>query len=149
MVPHFVVVFDANVLIPLILPASRSTRLFSRLQKAGIPVAVSPLILDEVREKLRTKADLRAWLELPDDTIERFLAGLPSACALLPGVVMIQGVVLADPMDDKVVAATVEAGASYIVSEDKHLLELGEWQGIKMLSRAEMMSELDRLGVPK
>jgi hypothetical protein len=33
--PVYVVVFDSNALIPLILPASLSARLFSRLNAAG------------------------------------------------------------------------------------------------------------------
>jgi hypothetical protein len=35
---ELVVVCDSNVLIPLVITASRSARLFSRLQAAGIPL---------------------------------------------------------------------------------------------------------------
>ena len=72
--PNTVVVFDSNTLIPLIIPASRSTRLFSRLNAAGWEIAASPHILLEVADKLRTKESLRKWLDLPDDTIELFLS---------------------------------------------------------------------------
>lgn len=48
-----VVVFDTSVLIPLIIPASRSTRLFSRLERAGWQVAVSPQILEHDFEGVR------------------------------------------------------------------------------------------------
>ena len=57
--PGSVVVFDTNTLIPLILPASLSTRLFSRLNRAGWVIAASPHILLEVADKLRTKESLR------------------------------------------------------------------------------------------
>jgi len=46
-----VVVFDSDVLIPLILPASRSTQILDRLREAGHRVAASPAMLDEVSEK--------------------------------------------------------------------------------------------------
>ena len=143
-----IVVFDANVLIPLILEASLSTRLFSRLVKNGHKVAVSPEILDEVRKKMLTKKSLRRWLELQDDEIDRFLRGLPTICLIVPGVLSTQGVVKADLKDDKIIAAAVESEASYIVSEDRHLRDLGEWEGIKILSRVQMMLELDRLEAP-
>lgn len=68
------VVFDTDVLIPLVLPASRSTRLFHRLHGTGHRVASSTAILDEVQSKLRTKASLRKWLDLSDADIEEFLA---------------------------------------------------------------------------
>ena len=59
------------------------------------------------------------------------------------------GSVPADPKDDMVVAAALEANASYIVSEDKHLLDLGDYEGIKIMNRKQFGAELDRLGVPE
>lgn len=148
MSPPFIVVFDTSVLIPLLLPASRSTRLFLRLRSAGIPVALSPQIIEEVREKLFTSNRLRAWLQLPDPELQQFLDRLATTCAVVPGAVTVHGVLAADPEDDKILAAALEAAASYIVSEDRHLLDLGAWQGITITDRDGMMAELDRLVVP-
>ena len=60
--PNQIVVFDSNVLIPMILSASRSTRLFYRLDAAGWEIAGTPQLLAEVEDKLRSKASLRKWL---------------------------------------------------------------------------------------
>jgi len=148
MAPSHVVVFDTSALIPLILPASRTTRLFSRLEPAGWRVAVTPQLLDEVRQKLLMKQTVRMWLKLSDEQIQEFLEHtLPAKTVAVPGERQIHGVVTADPDDDKIVAAALESGADYIVSEDAHLLELREYQGIKMMSREEFEAELDRLGV--
>ncbi len=54
----------------------------------------------------------------------------------------------ADADDDMIVAAAVESQARYIVTEDGHLLTLGNYKGIKILSRNSFHNELDRLGVP-
>lgn len=142
------VVFDTDVLIPMIIEASRSARLFSRLQAAGHEVVVSPQILDEVGEKLRTKQSLRKWLKLTDDEIETFLSDLPSLCHLVPGLVNAHGAVPADPKDDKIIAAAIEGKADYIISEDKHLRDLKEHQGIKIMSRDELAAALDQPGIP-
>ncbi len=48
-----------------------------------------------------------------------------------------------------VIAAALEAKAEYIISEDKHLLDLGDHQGITIMNREEFEAELDRLGVPE
>ena len=64
-----IVVFDSDVLIPMILPASRSARLFHRLRAAGHKVAASQPIFDEVREKLLTDQEVRDWLALPQRDI--------------------------------------------------------------------------------
>ena len=143
-----VVVFDTNVLIPLLVPASQSTRLFLRLEAAGWRVAASPQILQEVRKKVRTKESVRNWIRLSDEEIEVFLEeSLSDMVTVVQGVRHAHGAVLADPTDDKIVAAALEAGAEYIISEDRHLLDLGEYQGIKIMSRGEFAAELDRLGV--
>ena len=44
----------------------------------------------------------------------------------------IRGVVR-DPNDDMIVACAVAAGADYIVTRDKDLLALGEYDGIAMI----------------
>lgn len=142
-----IVVFDSDVLIPMILEASRSARLFARLRAADHAVAVSPLILDEVREKMLTKPRLRDWLNLPDEKITAFLDDLATICLVVPGHISAVGAVPADPKDDKIVAAAIESDADYIVSEDRHLRDLKVYQGIPIMSRDEFAAELERLGV--
>jgi putative PIN family toxin of toxin-antitoxin system len=144
------VVFDSSVLIPLILPASHSTRLFLRLEIAGWHVVVSPQILRETREKMSTKKSLRQWLKLSDAAIHQFLdVVLPGKTRIVAGLKDAIGAVSADPKDDMIVAAALESEASYIVSEDKHLLALKSYQGITIMNRQQFAAELDRLGVPR
>ncbi len=146
--PKAVVVFDTNALIPLILKASSSTRLFSRLNAAGWEIAASPQILLEVADKLRTKESLRKWLDLAEENIERFVSEtIMDMVSEVPGHRQAHGAVEADPDDDKIIAAALESKAAYIVSEDRHLLDLGEYQGIKIMDRDQFAAELDRLGV--
>jgi putative PIN family toxin of toxin-antitoxin system len=49
-------------------------------------------------------------------------------------------VVSDDPDDDKFVECAVTADASLIVSGDHHLLDLGEYEGIQILSAAEFVA---------
>ena len=142
-----IVVFDSDVLIPMILKASASARLFSRLIAGGHEVALSPQILDEVSEKLLHKERLRTWLNVPAETITAYLRDLPNTCTMVRGIVNAHGAVPADPKDDKIIAAALEANASYIISEDKHLLDLKQHQGIQIMNRDAFAAELDRLGV--
>ena len=148
--PNQIVVFDTNVLIPMLLSASRSTRLFYRIDAAGWELAATPQLLAEVEDKLRTKESLRTWLDASDDEIDEFInVRLANAVTMKPGVRQAHGSVPADPKDDMVIAAALEAKAEYIISEDKHLLDLGDHQGITIMNREEFEAELDRLGVPE
>ena len=144
-----VTVWDSSVLIPLILPRSNSSALYSRLDDAGWIVAATPAILEEVRDKLETKQSLRSWLGLSDENIAEFVDNvLPALVRMYPGVMSAAGAVPADPDDDIIVAAALETQAKYIVSEDQDLLSLGNYAGIKILSRDAFRNELDRLGLP-
>jgi putative PIN family toxin of toxin-antitoxin system len=144
-----IVVWDSSVLIPLILPQSKSYHLYKRLNSAGWVIAANAAILGEVREKLETKETLRRWLGLDESTIEEFVQQiLPGLVRVYPGIVSISGAVLADPEDDHVIAAVVESNADYILTEDKHLLDLRIYQSTAIMTRDEFALELDRLGVP-
>src|SRR3989344_3366319 len=52
-------------------------------------------------------------------------------------------VVKNDPDDDKFIEAAVEGNAQYIVSQDKHLLNIKEYKGIKILHPDEFFKFLD------
>lgn len=144
-----IAVWDTSVLIPLILPKSKSAALFSRLDNAGWIVAATPAILQEVRDKLETKPTLRKWLGLADAEIAEFVDNvLPALLRVYPGTVTAAGAVPADPDDDIVVAAALESRATYIVSEDQHLLKLRQHGAIRILSRDAFRDELNRLGIP-
>jgi putative PIN family toxin of toxin-antitoxin system len=145
-----IVVFDTDVLIPIIIGRrSRSARLLSRLESAGWRVAATPQILLEVRDKMLTKRQLRQWLKRSDEEIEKFVDRLAVLCEWVPGKRHAHGAVPADPKDDKIIAAALEAHAAYIISEDKHLLDIGSYCGVKIMNREQFAAELDRLGVPE
>ena len=41
--------------------------------------------------------------------------------------------VIADPEDSKILGSAVDAEADYLISEDKHLLEIGEYENVKII----------------
>jgi uncharacterized protein len=49
--------------------------------------------------------------------------------------------VVVDPEDNKLVESAVASGAQYIISSDKHLLDLGEFEGVKIVRPAEFWFE--------
>jgi putative PIN family toxin of toxin-antitoxin system len=136
------VVWDVNVLIPLMVPASLSSRLLERQTALDYRIAITPLIWEDVRRKLMTKESLRRWLGAGDEDVAHFLAKLLTICTYFPGNVKLSGVVVDDPDDDRIFAAAIESGAETIVSEDKHLLRLSIWHGIQVVTRQDFFRAL-------
>ena len=49
-----------------------------------------------------------------------------------------------DPNDDKVVATAEQGSADFIATEDKDLLDMGSYQGIRIVTGIELLRELRR-----
>lgn len=52
-------------------------------------------------------------------------------------------VVKSDPDDDRILEAASAARASYVVSGDRDLLDIGNWKSIRIVSPAQFMAELE------
>ena len=57
---------------------------------------------------------------------------------------IIHPTIVNDPADDAVLACAIAANAEFIVSGDRHLLDLRDHQGIRIITAAEAARELDK-----
>ena len=129
------VVLDANQFVSAVLVSvGRPAQILHAWRNGRFELVVSPAILAEVHRVLNYPRLQRkhGWDEAQ---IDDFLLNLTSAATLMPGLLSLR-VVLDDPTDDKYVACAVEAGAQYIVSGDEHLLQLGQYRGIEIVTPA-------------
>jgi len=69
------------------------------------------------------------------------LAKTLQVAVLTPGELAVEAVA-DDPADDLVLACALEGNADFIISGDKHLLNLRNYQGIKMVTPAEFLESL-------
>jgi len=53
-------------------------------------------------------------------------------------------VVTDDPDDDKFISCAVVAGASHIISSNPHLLNIGAYQSIRILTPAQFIKSFDK-----
>lgn len=118
-------VLDANVFVSgLIRPQGPPGQILVRLLRDGaFELVVSPAILDELRRSLRyTK--VRKYLHLEINQIDLWVDALAAVAVIVEGNLK-ERIVVADPADDIYLAAAVEGLAEYIVSGDRHLLDIG------------------------
>jgi hypothetical protein len=135
-------ILDANVYVSAALrPEGPPGRIIERLLRAAaFEIVLAPGIIDEVLQALsypkvqrliRRDLDPKLWFE---DII--VLADLVADTRTVSGV-------CSDPDDDKYLAAALEGRAAFVVSGDRHLLTLGEYEGVRIVSPHAFLDILD------
>lgn len=133
-------VVDANVLISsVIAPLGPSRRIFEAWRDGAFVLVTSPGILEEVSRRLAHPRIAKRYAISDEDrtAVRRLLA---AEATITPGTLAVS--VTRDPTDDKIIAAALEAGAGYIVTGDKDLLTLGEYEGVAIVSPARFLEAM-------
>ncbi|HVL48145.1 MAG TPA: putative toxin-antitoxin system toxin component, PIN family [Candidatus Thermoplasmatota archaeon] len=127
------VVADTNVLISAFI-ANGPPHQFLRRCLAGHAILVtSPRILEELGSVLR-----RPKFKLSSAEALR-VVGVVAEVAEIVDARERPGIVPRDPDDDMIVSAAIDGRASYIVSGDKALLEVGNYEGIQIMTAASFL----------
>jgi putative PIN family toxin of toxin-antitoxin system len=123
------VVFDTNIFISaFITPGGRAETALLRAVYGEVTLFTSIPILTETAVKLREKFK---W----DD--EHITAAVRHAAAVATVVKpAVKLAVLADEPDNRILECALEAKAGVIVTGDRHLLDLGEYKGVKIVTLA-------------
>ncbi len=127
------VVFDTNVLFSAVGWGGTPGRCVELSQIGRVTGITCAEILEELTEKLAAK------LGLADDHIDTVLASLMVILELvsIPG--SFKGP-QSDRKDDKILECALAGSAAYVVTGDqKHLLPLRQFQGIDIITPAEML----------
>ncbi len=128
-----VVVFDTNILFSSIGWRGNPYRCIE-LARTGIVTGITCReILDELIDKLESKLSLTSDVALDAVTdLLSFLKPVPINGTLK--------VISADPDDDKVLECATVATASHIITGDRrHLIPLGNFQGIQIVTASEFL----------
>ena len=129
-----IAVFDTNILLSAIGWQGKPFQCVE-LARAGIVAGVTCReVLEELAEKLETK------LALPPEDVVATIADLMTFLRVvsIPGTLK---AVSADPDDDKVLECAEVGGATHVVTGDRrHLLPLGSFQGIAIVTAADFLA---------
>lgn len=121
------VVFDTNILVSAMLWRGTPYRCLLAIRAGLAELILSPPIMEELRGVLNKK-----FAMTKADAEENIAVVQESATLIeIPGTLR---VVTDDPEDDKFIETALVAGGQWLVSGDKHLLRLGGYRGIKVIS---------------
>lgn len=129
------VVFDTNILFSAVGWLGNPHQCVQAARQGKCLSLTCEPILAEFAEKLQLKRGLDAGktAEITDE-IHAF-----SKVIAIPGTLKI---ITADPDDDAVLECAVIGQAQYLVSGDRHLLGVGNYQGIQIVKAAEFLARI-------
>ena len=137
------VVLDTNVIVSSVISKKGAPfLLIDGWHESHFALIASESIIQEVQRVLSTPK-VKDTFHLTDARINRFVKALRKDSILVSGKSNVQGIIPDDPSDEMFLAAALDANADVIVSGDKHLLNLGKFKNIPILTPRQF---LDLLG---
>lgn len=130
-------VLDTNVFLSGLLFGGGPAHIVSRGLAGDFTIVCSLPIVAELREKLETSFD---W---PSEEVERLLRAIIPAMEVVdvPGTLR---AVSKDPDDNPIIETALVGGASYVVTGDKHLLQIGTYHGVAIVTVVSFRARLGR-----
>jgi len=109
-------------------------RLLREPARSRYELCLSEAILTETAEVLLSKGKLRRYAAYADEDVRDYIRWLLTEAEIVSNLPDLR-VVVNDPKDDPIIATAVAAKADYLITGDRaHLLPLGEYEGIRILS---------------
>jgi len=128
-------VLDVNILISALFWKGAPYKVVQKGLGSAFIMLVSLNILKETRNKLISK------FQFPKNDTDDFLELITvNSEIIIPAIKL--DVVKKDSSDDKIIECAVEGKAEYIVSGDRHLLDIKEYKGIRIMPPHEFLKLL-------
>lgn len=136
------VVIDTNVMVSGILSRKGApAELLNAWRERRFLLLSSPTIVAEVRAVLQYPR-IHQKYHLSDDDIEQMITLLEHAALLVAGDSDVAGSVPDDPQDEMFLACALDGQADVIVSGDHHLLDLGVFRDITIITTRQFLDRL-------
>ncbi len=130
------VVADTNILVSALMFGGLPGAILDLALLHGFDLVTSPVLLDELNETL-----LGEKFAMSPEDVAAIRVKLEAVAALVEPRLTLD-VIAADPDDNRILECAVEGRADCIVSGDRHLLGLREYEGIPIYSARQFLDEL-------
>jgi putative PIN family toxin of toxin-antitoxin system len=126
------VVLDTNIWLSGLFWDGEANKIIEQGENKRITILISEEILLEIKDVLQKESKFTAFLDSKDASVKEVIKTILFISELITPKTKLT-IVKDDPDDNKILEAAVDGKAKYIITYDKHLLSLEEFQGISML----------------
>jgi len=135
------VCLDTNVFVSgMISPSGAPYDVLEAWRNREFVLLTSDDIITEV-SKVLNYPKIKSAFSLTDEEIEQYISLISQYSQRTPGELKID-IITEDPSDNMFLVCAVEGKADFIISGDNHLLEVGTYQGIQILTPREFIKQL-------
>ena len=131
------VTVDTNILISSTFWGGDSDKILKKVERGELELILSEDILDEFLKVLDYE-EIKKKIENKNLEMRRAMEKIVSISTIVVPLRKLD-VVEDDPDDNKILECAVEGDVDYLISQDKHLLNIGEYEGIKIISPEEFL----------
>lgn len=136
------VVLDTNVFVSSLLTKRGATaQVLAAWRDRRFLLLTSPAIIAEIQRVLRYP-HIRGRYGITEGDIDALTELLQKDALVVPGAAPVAGVIPADVTDEMFLACAVDGQADFIVSGDRHLLELRTYRDVPVLTVREFLDWL-------
>ena len=136
------VVLDANIFISsLIASRGHPAKIVDKWRNREIEVIVSPAIIGELDRVLGYERLQKKYRRIREER-EGLIDDLRNFATIVEPQQKLSAV-KADESDNRYIECAVASGTNYIVSGDPHLLDVGNYQGVRIITPATFVTLLD------
>ncbi len=135
-------VIDANIFVSAMISKKGNPAKLLQLWRDRVFIAIiSEQMVEELIRVLRYPR-IRNKYNLEDEEIEIAVGAIRTFAIVLADTIELD-IIKDDPDDNKVLACAMAAKADYIVSGDRHLLDLGVFENIPIVSVKDFISNIE------
>jgi uncharacterized protein len=135
-------VLDTNVFISAVISSGAPYRIYAAWLDGTFELVISPVLMAELQEIL-ARPHISELLRWPPAHLDEFLSAFYHRGVWVDPTTMINRLT-ADPDDNRVLEAAVEGQADYIVTGDRHILDLETHGGIEIVTPRRFLAILTR-----
>ena len=138
------IVLEANLFASgLIKPISNPGKILELVKQNQVELIFSPAVIKEIK-RILLYPKIRKYHQKTAEELDTCFEDILMFAWIVDGNEIID-VIKNDPTDNKYLACAYEGEADYIVSGDRHLLEIKKFRGIKIINTKEFLKVWDTL----